>query len=78
MVRSIPLMEWWRWVPSYWVPIMRVAPTSHRLECPRAHDGHFPHAGMNPNTTWSPGARSVTPGPTSSTTPAPSWPPMIG
>ena len=51
---------------------------SHRLEWPRAHDGHCPQAGMKPNTTWSPGARPVTPGPTSSTTPAPSWPPMIG
>ncbi len=61
-----------------WRPAIRTAPTSHRLECPVAHDGHWPQAGMKPNTTWSPGLRSVTPGPTSSTTPAPSWPPMIG
>ena len=27
------------------------------------HFGHWPHDGMNPNTTWSPGARPVTPGP---------------
>ena len=33
---------------------------------------------MNPKTTWSPGASQSTSGPTSSTTPAPSWPPMIG
>ena len=33
---------------------------------------------MNPNTTWSPGASQLTPSPTSCTTPAPSWPPMIG
>src|SRR5215207_6291311 len=33
---------------------------------------------MNPNTTWSPGCNHDTFSPTSSTTPAPSWPPMIG
>ena len=33
---------------------------------------------MNPNTTWSPGLRLVTPGPTSTTVPAPSWPPITG
>ena len=57
---------------------MRMPPTSHRFECPVAQGGHFPQAGTKPSTTWSPGARPVTPGPTSSTTPAPSWPPMIG
>ena len=57
---------------------MRMPPTSHRFECPVAQGGHFPQAGTKPSTTWSPGARPVTPGPTSSTTPAPSWPPMTG
>ena len=54
------------------------APISHRLLCPEAQLGQRPHAGMNPNTTWSPGATEKTPGPTSITTPAPSWPPMHG
>ena len=39
--------------------------------------GHLPQAGMKPKTTWSPG-QAVDPGPTSSTTPAPSWPPTMG
>src|SRR6266568_2408605 len=33
---------------------------------------------MNDSTTWSPGDSPETPGPTSSTTPAPSWPPTTG
>ena len=33
---------------------------------------------MKENTTWSPLARSATPSPTSSTTPAPSWPSTSG
>src|SRR5699024_1329826 len=33
---------------------------------------------MNEHTTWSPGSTLVTPGPTASITPAPSWPPTIG
>ena len=34
--------------------------------------------GMKPNTTWSPGASQLTPARPPRTTPAPSWPPMIG
>ena len=33
---------------------------------------------MNEHTTWSPAFTRVTPGPTASITPAPSWPPTIG
>src|SRR3954465_11202219 len=33
---------------------------------------------MNEKTTWSPLAKSLTPSPTSSTTPAPSWPSTSG
>ena len=33
---------------------------------------------MKLHTTWSPGLTLVTPGPTSSMTPDPSWPPTIG
>ena len=54
------------------------APRSHRFWCPVEHDGQRPHEGMKPNTTWSPGFSQLTFSPTSSTTPAPSWPPIIG
>lgn len=40
--------------------------------------GHEPQDGMNDSTTWSPGAMSSTPGPTSVTMPAPSCPPSTG
>ncbi len=33
---------------------------------------------MNEQTTWSPTATRVTPSPTASTMPAPSWPPTTG
>ena len=77
--RSLP-WPWWRAVAvgdlaaaGPWA-----APRSHRFWCPVEHDGQRPHDGMNPNTTWSPGASQLTLAPTFSTTPAPSWPPMIG
>ena len=77
VLRSCP-RAWWRAVPSSWRPDMSVAPTSQRFEWPVAQGGHCPQAGTNPKTTWSPGASPRTPGPTSSTTPAPSCPPMMG
>ena len=39
---------------------------------------HLPHWGLNSVTTWSPTASDSTPGPTASTTPAPSWPRTVG
>src|SRR5262245_60101099 len=39
---------------------------------------HMPHSGAKSVMTWSPGATSVTPSPTRSTTPAPSWPSTQG
>ena len=39
---------------------------------------HSPHWGEKRVTTWSPGPTSVTPSPTRSTTPAPSWPSTVG
>ena len=39
---------------------------------------HSPHWGEKSVTTWSPGASSVTPSPTRSTTPAPSCPSTVG
>ena len=41
---------------------------------PRRHDRHEPHTARQFRTTKSPGATSVTSGPTASTTPAASWP----
>ena len=45
---------------------------------PRRHGPHAPQAGAHETTTRSPGRRSATPSPTASTTPAPSWPRIIG
>ncbi len=53
-------------------------PRSHRYCLPVAHQKHRPQAGMNDIATWSPTASDSTPGPTSATMPAPSWPPIIG
>ena len=39
---------------------------------------HSPHSGANSVTTWSPACTIVTPSPTFSTTPAPSWPSTQG
>ena len=72
VARSSPPGVWWREVPSNWWPESRVAPRSHRFWWPVEHDGHTPQEGMNEVTTWSPTARSLTPGPTSTISPAPS------
>jgi hypothetical protein len=45
---------------------------------PDAQARHWPQEGTKLKITRSPGARPVTPGPASSTIPAPSCPPMIG
>src|SRR5918995_1886408 len=55
-----------------------VAPWSQRLERPVEHHRQWPHTGRNEQMTWSPGCSRVTPGPTASMTPAPSWPPTMG
>ena len=49
-----------------------------RRGSPRRHCGHSPHGARHATTTRSPGATDVTSLPTSSTTPAPSWPSRIG
>src|SRR5258708_28943981 len=51
---------------------------SHRFWWPVEQKRQWPHAGMNAQTTWSPGLTRVTFGPTSSITPAPSCPPTSG
>ena len=45
---------------------------------PVEHQRQVPQLGMNEQTTWSPALTRVTPGPTSSMIPAPSWPRTIG
>jgi hypothetical protein len=45
---------------------------------PFAHARHWPQTARQLRTTKSPGATSVTPGPTASTTPAASWPSRNG
>ena len=53
------------------------APVADRL-APGGAVPADPQFGMNEQTTWSPGATRVTPGPTSSTMPAPSCPSTMG
>ena len=45
---------------------------------PRLQARHWPHTARQFRMTKSPGATSVTPGPTASTTPAASWPSRYG
>ena len=45
---------------------------------PRRHARHVPHTARQLRITKSPGATSVTSGPTASTTPAASWPSRNG
>ncbi|OBF99207.1 hypothetical protein A5773_08375 [Mycobacterium sp. 852014-52450_SCH5900713] len=53
-------------------------PVSHRYSIPEAHQRHCPQTATKDVTTWSPGANPATPGPTSTTTPEPSCPPIVG
>src|SRR6202000_2593165 len=48
------------------------------VEQPRTGGPQIAADRMNDTPTWSPGAMSSTPGPTSVTMPAPSWPPRTG
>ena len=50
-----------------------------QIDCwPVAQQRQCPQTGMNEQTTWSPSLTRVTPGPTFSMIPAPSWPSTIG
>ena len=73
--RSSPFSREKRVVPSGSRPspcIARIA--VQMLVLPLRQLTHSPHSGENRQTTWSPFFRLVTPSPTSSTMPAPSWP----
>lgn len=62
-----------RWVLSEMEsPVNNPAPSSQMFCAPREHGPQTPQAGMKAVTTWSPSANRVTPGPTLTTTPAPS------
>src|SRR5262245_59447964 len=50
----------------------------HRFVLREVHDLHSRHSGVYSGITWSPFLSVVTPGPTSTTTPAPSWPKITG
>ena len=50
----------------------------HMVGRPDSQAGHMPQFESVERTTWSPGSRVVTAGPTASTTPAPSWPSTTG
>ncbi len=64
--------------PASSLPERMRAPNSHRFWWPVEHARHLPHEGMKLSTTGSPSFTEVTPLPTASTYPAPSWPPTIG
>jgi hypothetical protein len=67
-----------RLVPSGRVPARTSLPLSQRFCIPEAHHLHRPHMGRKLSTTLSPGFQPSVFGPTSTTVPAPSWPPAIG
>ena len=50
----------------------------HMVGRPRSHSAHAPQLASVDRATWSPGTTCVTPAPTASTTPAPSWPSTTG
>src|SRR3954462_5291727 len=68
-----------RLVPSGITPLPWVARIAvHRLVLRERHDLHCRHSGVYSGMTWSPLLSVVTPGPMSTTTPAPSWPRIAG
>ena len=73
-----PPAPWNRTVPSIMVPASDHPCISQRFGRPWVHIRQAPQYGSHVRITWSPGATFVTPAPTASTTPAPSWPKMAG
>ena len=68
-----------RVVPSAISPLKRISvPMSHSAGRPPMQYSQLPHDTRQMRMTWSPGCTDVTPAPTSSTTPDPSCPRMIG
>jgi len=52
--------------------------TEHKFVFPLLQNLHWPHSGIYNGITWSPGWTDVTPSPTDSTIPPPSWPKITG
>src|SRR5271168_1285140 len=74
---SLPMEN--RLVPSGISPLPCVARIAvHRLVLCDVQDLHWRHSGVYRGMTWSPLRNEVTPGPTSTTMPAPSWPNIAG
>ena len=66
-------------MPSGITPLPWVARTAwHRLVLPDRQNLHLPHSAVYSGITWSPGLTLVTPSPTSTTIPPPSWPSTAG
>jgi hypothetical protein len=66
-------------VPSGITPLPCVARTAwHRLVLPDRQNLHLRHSAVYSGMTWSPGLTLVTPSPTSTTMPPPSWPSTAG
>ena len=66
-------------VPSGIRPLPWVARTAwHRLVLPDRQNLHLRHSAVYSGITWSPGLTLVTPSPTSTTMPPPSWPSTAG
>ena len=83
--KQATLPMWWMyWLPlcSRQVPSYILGPVamwlSHTLELPSRQDLQRPQAGTKDRITCCPGFTEVTPGPTRSTVPAPSWPRTTG
>src|SRR5215469_16744341 len=74
---SLPIEK--RLVPSGITPLPCVARMAvQRLVLRERQDLHCRHSGVYSGITWSPFFSEVTPGPTSTTIPAPSWPKITG
>src|SRR5690606_8168042 len=59
-------------------PSLHDALPIYRLVLPDLQNRHSPHSAVYSGITWSPGSTLVTPSPTSTTMPAPSWPSTAG
>src|SRR5439155_25046056 len=62
---------------NLWLALV-TKPRLHSCGWPRRQSAHVPHGGIQLMITWSPGATLVTPSPTATTSPAPSWPSTAG
>ncbi len=57
---------------------LALPPGSHSAARPPRHSAHSPQVGTKESDTWSPGSKPCASGPSSTTSPAASWPSTIG